>query len=198
MRMSQAFLPLAAAALLVTGCSNKHTAAQTALGSAEGAIETVKEEAALYAPEELKAAEATVGEMKAKFTEREYADVVAKVPEFNTQLELVQATIVSKQTTEVASIKEWQTLNQEVPESVEALQARVDSLQGGKLPKEVSKESFETAKSELATLKATWAEAQAAANAGRNTEAADKGRTAQSKAEALKSQLGMNPTVAGM
>lgn len=198
MRITQALLPLAAAALLVTGCSSKHTAAQTALGTAEGAIETVKDEAAIYAPEELKAAEATVGEMKAKFTDRKFADVIEKVPAFNQQLELVQNTIVSKQTTEVASIKEWQTLNEEVPKSVVALEARVESLKGTKLPKEVTKENFEAAKTELETLKATWAEAQSAATAGRNTEAADKGRTVQTKAEQLKSQLGMNPTVAGL
>jgi hypothetical protein len=41
-------------------------------------------------------------------------------------------------------------------------------------------------------MKATWAEATAAASSGNTTEAANKGRTVQSKAEELKTELGMN------
>jgi hypothetical protein len=79
---------------------------------------------------------------------------------------------------------------------VEAIQVRVDALSGSKLPKEITKETFETAKTELETMKATWAEATAAATAGDTQVAADKGRTVQAKGEELKNQLGLNPTLA--
>jgi hypothetical protein len=45
-------------------------------------------------------------------------------------------------------------------------------------------------------MKATWTEATAAAAAGDAQAAADKGRTVQAKAEELKTELGMNPTLA--
>jgi hypothetical protein len=47
-------------------------------------------------------------------------------------------------------------------------------------------------------MKATWAEATAAATAGNTMEAADKGRTVQAKGEELKTQLGLNPAVASV
>ena len=72
----------------------------------------------------------------------------------------------------------------------------VDALSGSKLPKEITKETFETAKTELETTKATWAEATAAATAGDTQVAADKGRTVQAKGEELKNQLGLNPSLA--
>ena len=60
----------------------------------------------------------------------------------------------------------------------------------------VTKEEFEAAKTDLETMKTTWAEATAAASAGHTAEATDKGRIVQAKAEELKNQLGMNELVA--
>ena len=78
---------------------------------------------------------------------------------------------------------------------MEAIQARVDSLKPNALPKDVTKEELETAKKDLETTKATWAEATAA-DAGNPVEARDKGRIVQAKAEELKNSLGMNEKVA--
>ena len=83
-----------------------------------------------------------------------------------------------------------------MPKSIEAIQARVDSLKPAALPKDVTKEELETAKTELETMKATWAEATAAASAGNPAEATDKGRIVQAKAEELKNTLGMNEQLA--
>jgi hypothetical protein len=60
----------------------------------------------------------------------------------------------------------------------------------------VTKEEFETAKTELETVKTTWAEATAAASAGHTSEATDKGRIVQAKVEELKNSLGMNEQLA--
>jgi hypothetical protein len=191
MRIYQAFLPLVAATLLMTGCGDKEPAT-SAVAQAEAAIEKLRPDAAQFSAPELQVAETTLASMKANLAKEDYRAVVSEVPKFNTEMRTLKESIVSKQTLAVADQREWESLNQEVPKTVEALQVRVDTLAGGKLPKDITKETFDTAKAELETIKATWAQATAAASAGNTTEAATRGRTVQAKAEELKSQLGMD------
>ena len=194
MKVYQALLPLAAA-MMIAGCGNRGTA-ESVIGQADGALGVVKEEAAIKAPTELKAAEDTLAHMKQNFESRDYKVVVADVPAFNAQLDKVKEAVANKATVEAAAAQEWTTLNEEVPKSVEAIQARVDSLKPAALPKDVTKEELETAKTDLATLKTTWTEATAAASAGNTAEATEKGRIVQAKAEEMKNTLGMNETLA--
>jgi hypothetical protein len=197
MRISQALLPLVAGALLLTGCGNKEPATQ-AVTQAEAALEGLRADAAKFAPEELKTTEATLAAMKGKLADEDYRAVVNDVPKFNAEVKKLQDSVVTHQTLAAASLAEWDSLNTEVPKTVEALEIRVESLKASKLPKEITKETFETAKTELETMKTTWAEATAAASAGNTQEAADKGRTVQAKGEELKNQLGMNPSLANV
>jgi predicted nucleic acid-binding Zn-ribbon protein len=194
MKVYQALLPLVAA-MMIAGCGNRGTA-ESVIGQADGGLATVKEEAVVIAPEELKAAEATLAHMKQSFDARDYKVVVADVPKFNEQMKTLKDAVASKRTAEAAAAQEWSTLNTEVPKAVEAIQARVDSLKPAALPKDVTKEELATAKTELETMKATWTEATAAASAGNTAEATDKGRIVQAKAEELKNSLGMNETLA--
>ena len=75
MRISQAFLPLVAGALLLTGCGNKEPATQ-AVTQAEASLEGMRADAAKFAPEELKATEATLAAMKANLAKSDYRAVV--------------------------------------------------------------------------------------------------------------------------
>jgi len=195
MKVYQALLPLVAA-MMMAGCGGSRGTAQSVIGQADAALTTAKEEASVIAPEELKAAEATLAGMKQNFDEREYKFVVAEVPKFNQQMDTLKEAVASKQTAEAAAAVEWSALNEEVPKAVEAIQARVDSLKPAALPKDVTKEELATAKTELETVKTTWAEATAAASAGHTSEAAEKGRVVQAKVEELKNTLGMNEVLA--
>ena len=194
MKVYQALLPLAAA-MMIAGCGNRGTA-ESVIGQADGALTTAKEEASIIAPTELKAAEDTLAHMKQSFDAREYKVVVADVPKFNDQMRTLKEAVASKQTAEAAAAVEWSTLNEEVPKAVEAIQARVDSLKPAALPKDVTKEELATAKTDLETVKTTWAEATAAASAGNTAEATEKGRVVQAKVEELKNTLGMNEVLA--
>jgi DNA repair ATPase RecN len=194
MKASQTLLPLAAA-MLIAACGNRGTA-QNVVGQADGAVGEVKEEAATTAPAELKTAEATLAHMKQNFAARDYQVVIADVPKFNEQMKTLKDAMESKEGTSAAAAQEWTALNAEIPKTVEAIQARVESLKPNALPKDVTKEELATAKTELETLKTTWAEATAAASANNPVEATNKGRVAQAKAQELKNTLGMNETVA--
>ena len=195
MRISQAFLALAATTLLMTGCGDKQPATN-AVTQAENAINPMRVDAAKFAPEELKAAESTLAAMKENLAKEDYKAVVADVPKVNNDIKALQGAVVQKQTLAAAAQNEWDSLNDEVPKSLEAIQARVDALKGQKLPKEITKENYEAAKTDLESIKATWTEATTAATAGNTQEAADKGRTVQAKTEEIKTELGMNPALA--
>lgn len=195
MRISQGFLALAATALLLTGCGDKQPATN-AVTQAENAITPLRDDATKYAPDELKAAEGTLAAMKADLAEEDYKAVVAAVPKINNDIKTLQGAVVQKQTLAAAAQNQWDALNTDVPKAIEAIQVRVDSLKGAKLPKEITKENYEAAKTDLASMKTTWAEATAAATAGNTQEAADKGRTVQAKVEEIKGELGMSPALA--
>jgi hypothetical protein len=194
MKLYKALLPLAAA-MAIAGCGSRSTA-ENVVGQADGALAQVREQAVTTAPEELKAAEGTLAHMKKSFDERDYKVVVADVPQFNTQMKTLNEAIVSKTAANAAATQEWTTLNTEVPKSIEAIQARVDSIKPNALPKDVTKEELDTAKTELETIKTTWAEATAAAGTGDTATATDKGRIVQAKTEELKNSLGMNEQLA--
>jgi uncharacterized lipoprotein NlpE involved in copper resistance len=194
MRISSLFAPLAATLILV-GCGNKEPASKV-VAQAESILGEMRNDGATFAPDELKAVEATTESMKADFASQDYKKVMEAVPTFNGQVKTLKETVVSKQAIAAASANEWNTLNAEVPKTVEALQVRVDALTGTRLPKEITKETFTTAKTELEGMKSTWAEATAAAAAGDTVAAADKGRLVAAKGEELKNKLGMNPALA--
>jgi SMC interacting uncharacterized protein involved in chromosome segregation len=194
MKVHQILLPLAAA-IILAACGSRGTA-QSVLGQSEGILNGMREQAATTAPEELKAAEATLAHMKQSFDEREYKAVVDDTPKFNAQVKTLYDAMAAGQSANAVAAQEWSALNAQVPQSIEAIQARVDSLKPTALPKDITRKELETAKSELEILKARWEEATMAASAGNPVEATDKGRIVQAKAEELKNSLGMNETLA--
>jgi hypothetical protein len=195
MRISSLFAPLAVATLMLAGCGNKEPATKV-VAQADSILGEVRNDGTAFAPDELKAVEATHASMKADFAAEDYKKVMESVSTFNGQVKTLKETVVAKQAIAAASTNEWNTLNAEVPKTVEALQIRVDALTGSKLPKEITKETFTTAKTELEGMKTSWAEATAAAAAGDTMAAADKGRLVAAKGEELKTKLGMNPALA--
>src|SRR4029079_11728825 len=193
MRIPVMFMALGATVLFTAGCASKEEPARTAVESAEAALNEVRPDASKYVPDQLQAAEAHLAAIKKDLAQKKYHDVLVAVPQFKQETQALEDTAVGKQTQVAAAAREWTELSAEVPKNLEAIEQRVANLKGARLPKEVSKESFETAKSSLEEMKSTWAEAIAGATAGNSTEAADKGRSVQQKAKEVSEQLGMSP-----
>jgi hypothetical protein len=193
MKLQMALLPLVAA-MALAGCGRGD--AQVMVGQADGIVSKVREEAAVTAPEELKKTEAMLADLHRKFDDRDYEAVKAEVPEFNEQLAILHTVMKTKADANAAATVEWGTLSAAVPKSVEAIQAKVDSLKPESLPKDVTKEELATANTELEAIKATWTEATNAAGDGKTIEAVEKGRIVQTKTEELKNSLGLNPQLA--
>lgn len=176
-----------------SGCANNEEPARQALASAEASLEEVRVDAAKYAPEELQQAEARLARVKEDLAKKEYKDVLGGATQLTKETATLKEVVVSKQTQSVAATHEWESLSEEVPKMVQAIENRVDSLSGSKLPKDMNKESFEAAKASLQSMKSLWAEASAAFEAGNAILAADKARMVQAKGEEVIDQLGMSP-----
>ncbi len=200
MRTSKALIAFAAATLLVTGCASKEEPARQAVASAEASLAEVREDAATYAPEDLKNVEASLATLKEHLAWKDYEDVLARAPQLNTEVNALKELVVAQQTQIAAATNEWETLKVEVPKMIEALQKRVDTLsRTRRLPNDLTKEAFEAAKLEFETMKASWAQANGAFTAGNAIEAADTARMILTKGRELSAQLGLktDATLAG-
>jgi hypothetical protein len=192
MRFPTMFLGLAAASLLATGCAKQEDPAIDAVTSAEAAVAELRIDAAKFAPEELKGVESKLAALKNALAKEHYKSVLAGTSEINAAVNTLKETITSRQTQIQAATNEWTDLSAEVPQLVDAIQSRVDSLSvSGRLPETVKQETFETAKVTLESMKSMWTEASNAFSAGNATEAADKARMVKAKAEELRQQLAM-------
>jgi hypothetical protein len=194
MKISNMFVGVAAAAMLITGCAQQRGPANEALDKIEASLKEVKEDAAKYAPDGLKGVEAQFERLKASYEAKEYDNVLAGTPALSKAVDSLKAAVSSgkeqAKAVYAAAKTEWEGLNAEVPKTIESIQVRVDELSKGKrLPFGINKDEFEGAKSAFEALKSQWAEATAEASKGDPVEATQKGKTAKGMGEAIKDQL---------
>jgi hypothetical protein len=184
MRSWNVLLAVTASTLLLAGCSSKEEPAKQIVAGAEATLAPVREDAAVYAPDQLKVAEENLAKAKENITWEKYQAVLDDAPALNQSVVVLKDAVVSKQTQLAAATHEWEELNAEVPKMVAAIESQVANL---------PKAKRDATKTELETMKTMWAEATAAFTAGDPTQAADKGRMAQAKGAELIQQLGMSP-----
>lgn len=181
---SHIFLALAACTLAFAGCASKEEPARQVVANAEASLAQLREDAAVYAPEQLKTVENNLAAARENVTWQKYQEVLDQAPALNQSITALREAVVAKQTQVAAATHEWESLSTEVPRMVQAIENKVGSLPRSKR---------ETAKAGLESLKSMWSEATAAFAAGDATQAADKGRMAQAKGKEVIEQLGISP-----
>jgi len=198
MRISTVFLALCASTLLIGGCAKNQMAAKKDVDQIENSLKDIRADAQRYAPDGLKSVESQLGRFKSDIDAKNYDDVVAGTPQLEKAVDSLKAAIATgrkhAQEAVTAAKSEWSQLSVDVPKMVETLDARVAELDKRKMFRGIKKEDFETAKSQLTTMKSTWAEATDDAKAGKPVTAADKGRTAKSMGDELYEKLDVKKT----
>ena len=193
MRLPKMILAMAAASLLVAGCGKMKNEATAAVSSIESSVAAMKDDGTRYAPIAYQGVESTLATLKDSLAKEDYKTVMAGAPKLKEAVESLKTAIASGKEQYDAATTEWVALSADVPQMVAAIQSRVDTLSSSKrLPKNVSKEAFDSAKSGLETMKATWAEASAAFTDGKPAEAAEKARAVKAKGAEVLAALGMN------
>ena len=193
MQFAKAILAIAATALLVAGCGKAKNEATEAVTTLETSVSSLKEDGMKYAPIAYQGVESTLKMLKDSLANEDYDAVRAGTPELNKAVDSLKVAIASGKEQFEAATAEWGTLSADVPKMVEAIQSRVDTLSSSrKLPKNVSKEAFESAKSGLDSMKSMWNEATAAAAQGMPAEAVQKGNAVKAKGAEVLAALGMS------
>lgn len=186
------WLMLVAVAVLAAGCASQKEPATKVVRDTEASINAVRQDAAIYAGPELKQAEAALLSLQEQLAKGDYKDVVAAAPAVTSQVATLQQTVSTRkaeaQAVIAAAREKWKSLSAEVPEMLTAIQSRVDMLsQSRRLPKNLTTQSFQTAKEGLESMQTTWAEATSAFGSGKPNDAVAKGQEVKDKgAEVLK------------
>ena len=177
-----------AALVLLSACASDKAPAEQAVRAAETAVAVVGGSAS-PAPAQARSLDAALASVKDKFAKGEYKAVLAEAPALATQAKSVAAAAAAKK---AELSKSWEETSAGLPKMIDAVKSRVDILsKSKKLPANVTKEKFETAKADLAAATQGWTDAMAAYSGGNVADAVAKANTVKQKTVEALEALGM-------
>jgi hypothetical protein len=173
--------------LMACGDGGK-AAAEAALRALETAYDSVKREAAEYAPDQAKRIDEALADAQETFSKQEYKKTLSDAQGLMAKVGELGAAVATKKT---ELTRAWEGVRAGVPGVVQSLQHRVEELSKvKKLPSGVKKETVEAAKSGAAALSHTWDEATEAFKSANLTDAVAKAKTVKAKAAELFTSIG--------
>jgi hypothetical protein len=184
---------IVASLLVIAACAGQKGPATTAMTAAEGALATIKDDAARYLPEELKGAEGTLASLKNSLEKGDYKAVLAGAPALMGSLDTLKTHVGAKLEEAKAATAEWASYATDLPKMVEAIQSRVTTLASAKkLPSGLNAAAVDTAKNGLESMKSAWTDASAAFTGGNAIDAVAKAKAVKAKGEEVLKLLGMS------
>ena len=187
------FLMLCSVATLFVACANQMEPAKNALDNINTTLSSVSADAQKYVPDQFAEAQAKVAALTSSFEKKDYAAVVAGAPAVLAEVNgLGGAAAAKKDETAKALGNEWRSLAASLPQSLGAVQTRIDALSKTKhVPKDID---LGAAKSGLADATSAWNNAQEAFKAGNPADAVTSAKDAQGKVASAAAALKLNLT----
>jgi hypothetical protein len=187
------------ASLMLAACGGQKEPAEKAVAEAEASIGALREDAARFAPDQLKGLEDELAQLKDNLAKQNYPAVLTLARELTKSIASVNETVASEKANADALAQQltdrWNTLSTELPEMVEAVTARVASLtKSKKFPEGVDAASFENIKAAAETMSKDWQAALGAFANNNMQEAVDMAQGAQDKGTEVMNALGMTPS----
>ena len=189
--LKRSFSLLAAVALvtIASGCANQKAPAEAAIASAETAFTAIQADAAKYVPDQAKGISDAIAAAKDAVAKGDYQAALTSAQALPAKI-TDSTTAVTAKKAELTST--WTGLSTALPKAVEAIQSRIGMLsKSKKLPAGLDQAKFEDAKTGLATVTSTWAEATTAFGAGNLTDAIAKAETVKAKTVEVMGLLNM-------
>jgi DNA repair exonuclease SbcCD ATPase subunit len=182
-------------AVALTACANQKEPAEKAVAQVEASLTQFRTDAEQYAADELKGVDESIARLKEELGNKNYKAVVIQTPTVASTVSALKDTVARKKAEAeemmAAAQAEWTELSASVPDLVNKLQARVDSLnKSRRTPKGLDKAQFEAAKQDFENLKSSWAEAGAEFGSGMAADAVRRARAAKAKGEELMQKFG--------
>lgn len=185
------YLALSSAAILFVACANQMEPAKNALDNINTSLGAASADAQQYVPDQLASAQSKVAELTASYNKKDYAAVVTGAPAVLAEVHgLAGAAAVKKDEILKTLGNEWRSLAASVPQSVRAVQTRIDALSK---TKHVARDiDLTAARSGLGDATSAWAKAQSAFNSGNAGDAVTTAKDAKSKLESAAAALKLN------
>lgn len=185
------YLVLCSAAILCVACANQMEPAKNALDNINATLRAVSADAQTYVPDQLISVQNKVAELSASFDKKDYAAVVTRAPAVLAEVNgLAGAAAAKKEENLKALGNEWRSLATSVPQSIAAVQTRIDAMSKTKhVPKDID---LGAAKSGLANATSAWETAQSAFKSGNPADAVTAAKDSKSKLESAAAALKLN------
>jgi soluble cytochrome b562 len=189
----RSLLVLVFVALLASACTNYKEPAQAAISQAETALDAISVDAQKYLPDKYKEVQDAIDAAKATFSKGDYKNALAAAKELPAKVEALATEVSAAKQTAVAALTDtWNSLSADLPNMVNAIQSRVDTLsKSKKLPKNIDQATFDAAKTGLDEIKNVWNAASQSFNSGNVEDAVAKAKQVQEKGTEIMAQLGM-------
>lgn len=187
------FLTVCSVAILLVACANQMEPAKNALDNINTTLNSVSADAQKYVPDQFTQAQSKAAALTASFEKKDYAAVVAGAPAVLAEVNgLAGAAAAKKDEMAKALGNEWRSLAASVPQSLSAVQTRIDALSKTKhVPKDVD---LGAAKSGLADATSAWGKAQEAFKSGNPADAVTAAKDAQGKLAPAAAAVKLNLT----
>jgi hypothetical protein len=187
------FLTLCSVAILFVACANQMEPAKNALDNINTTLSSVSADAQKYVPDQFAEAQTKVAALTASFEKKDYAAVVAGAPAVLAEVDGLSGAAAAKKDEMMKALgNEWRSLAASVPQSLSAVQTRIDDLsKARRVPKDVD---LGAAKSGLADATSAWDKAQEAFKAGNPADAVTAAKDAQGKVASAAAALKLNLT----
>ena len=187
------------AGLMLAACGGQKEPAEKAVAEAEASIAALREDAARYAPDQLKGLEDELGQLKDNLAKANYPAVLTLARELTRSIASVNETVAAEKANADVLAQQltdrWNTLSTELPDMVESVTARVASItKTKKYPEGVDAAAFENIKASADTMSKDWQAALGAFANNNMQEAVDMAQAAQDKGTEVMNALGMTPT----
>jgi hypothetical protein len=185
------YLALCSTVILTAACANQMEPAKNALDNINITLASASADAQKYVPDQLSGAQSKVAALSASYDKKDYAAVVAGAPAVLAEVNGLAGAAAAKKDEILKGLgNEWRSLAASIPQSVTAVQTRIDELSRVKhVPKGID---LAAAKSGLGDATSAWEKAQSAFNSGNASDAVPLAKDAKSKLESAATALKMN------
>ncbi|HEX7012502.1 MAG TPA: hypothetical protein VF161_07140 [Steroidobacteraceae bacterium] len=189
-------LVLVTVTLAIAACASHKEPATEAVADMRTSLEALREDASLFAPEELARVDRSVQALDELLARGEYKAVVDRASKVEQQLSALEEKVSARRTESgvvLAAVNdEWRVLSIEVPRMLEAIEQRIMmlsvSMEGHQA---VPASAIESARDSLNSMNRAYAEAMTLWSAGNQQDAIAKAQAVQEKGRQVYAELGM-------
>lgn len=183
------YLALYTAAFLIVACTSRMgPAAKNAIDNINATLAATSADAQKYVPDQLTAVQGKVAALSAAYDKKDYGTVMGSAPGVLADVNGLATAIAAKKDEMLKALgDQWRSLAASIPQSVTAVQTRIDALTKTKhVPKDID---LAAAKSGLADATSAWENAQSAFKSGNPSDAVPLAKDAMSKLESAAAAL---------